>query len=47
MKFEPVVISWVRMFENMVLRRIYGPKRREVGENCIMRSFITFTLLQV
>jgi hypothetical protein len=22
-------------------------KRQEVGENCIMRSFITYTLLQV
>jgi hypothetical protein len=31
------------MFENRVLRRIFGPKRdkvTEVGENCIMRSFI-------
>jgi hypothetical protein len=38
------------MFENRVLRRIFGPKRDEVtgvGENCIMRSFITCTLLQV
>jgi hypothetical protein len=33
-----------------VLRRIFGPKgmkRQEVGENCIMRSFITCTLLHV
>jgi hypothetical protein len=39
-----------RVFENRVLRRIFGPKRdevRKVGENCIMRSFITCTLLQV
>jgi hypothetical protein len=31
--------------ENRVLRRIFGPKRveviGEVGENCLMRSFIT------
>jgi hypothetical protein len=25
----------------------YGMKRQEVGEHCIMRSFITCTLLQV
>jgi hypothetical protein len=40
----------LRVFENRVLRRIFGPKgmkRQEVGENCIMRSFITCTLLQV
>jgi hypothetical protein len=38
------------MFENRVLRRIFAPKRdevQEVGENCVMRSFITCTLLQV
>jgi hypothetical protein len=32
---------WV--FENRVLRRIFGPKREKVGE----RSFIGCTLLQV
>jgi hypothetical protein len=35
------------VFENRVLRRIFGPKRdevMEVGENCIMRSFITCTV---
>jgi hypothetical protein len=40
----------MRVFENRVLRRIFGPKRdegREVGENCIMRSFITCTPRQV
>jgi hypothetical protein len=40
----------LRVFENRVLRRIFGSKRvrrQEVGENCIMRSFITCTLLQV
>jgi hypothetical protein len=39
----------LRVFENRVLI-IFGPKRDEVtgdGENCIMRSFITCTLLQV
>jgi hypothetical protein len=33
-----------------VLRRIFGPKRDEVtgvGKNCIMRSFIAYTLLQL
>jgi hypothetical protein len=37
------------VFENRVLREIFGPKRdgvKEVGENCIMRSFITCTLPQ-
>jgi hypothetical protein len=29
------------VFENRVLRKIFGPKR-EVGENCIMRSFTTW-----
>jgi hypothetical protein len=35
---------------NGVLRRIVGPKRceiKEIGENCITRSFITFTLLPI
>jgi hypothetical protein len=39
-----------RVFENRVLRRIFGPKRdeeRENGENCIMRSFVICTLRQV
>jgi hypothetical protein len=40
------------VFENRTLRRIlvFGSKRDEVmgvGENCIMRSFITRTLPQV
>jgi hypothetical protein len=33
----------LRMFENRVLRRIFGPKRNEVtesGENCITRRFV-------
>jgi len=32
----------LRVFENRVLSRIFGPKRekwREAGENCIMRTF--------
>jgi hypothetical protein len=40
----------LRVFENRVLRRIFGPKRNELikgWENCIMRSFITSTLRQV
>jgi hypothetical protein len=40
----------LRVFENRVGRRILGLKRddvQEVGENCIMDSFITCTLLQV
>jgi hypothetical protein len=28
------------VFENRVLRRMFGPKR-EAGEDCIMKSFIT------
>jgi hypothetical protein len=40
----------MRMFENRVLRRIFGPRRderRENGENFIMRSFVICTLRQV
>jgi hypothetical protein len=40
----------LKMFENRVLRRIFGPKRDEVtGEwrNCITRSFMICTLRQV
>jgi hypothetical protein len=40
----------VMVLENRVLGRISGRKRDEVtesGENCVMRSFITCTLLQV
>jgi hypothetical protein len=36
------------VFENRVLRRIFGPKRVEVnGENCITKSFMICTLRQV
>jgi hypothetical protein len=38
----------LRVFENRVLRRIFGPRRDEVtGENCITRSFVICTLRQV
>jgi hypothetical protein len=41
----------LRVFENRVLRRIFGWKKdevmRESGGNCIMRSFIICTLHQV
>jgi hypothetical protein len=36
--------SKLRVFENRVLRRMFGPKRDEVTGawiNCIMRSFVT------
>ena len=36
----------LRVFENRVLRRVFGPKRDEVtgnGENYIMRSLVTST----
>jgi hypothetical protein len=39
------------MFENRMLRRIFGPKRAKVrraaGEDCIMRSFVTCTLREI
>ena len=40
----------LRVFENMVLRRIFGPKRDEVaagGENHIMRSLRICTAHQI
>jgi hypothetical protein len=40
----------LRMFENRVLRRIFGPKRGGVTggwRNCIMRNFIICTFGQV
>jgi hypothetical protein len=38
----------LRVFENRVPRRIYGPKRDEVtGENCTVRSFIFCTHPQI
>jgi hypothetical protein len=37
----------LRMFENRVLRRIFGPKREEVVGGCIMRNFIICTLHQI
>jgi hypothetical protein len=35
----------MKVFENEVLKRIFGSKRDEVGENCIIRSFITCILI--
>jgi hypothetical protein len=43
----------LRVFENRVLRRIFGPKRDETGggggggENCITRRFVVCTLRHV
>jgi hypothetical protein len=38
----------LRVFEDRMLRRIFGPKREEEdGEDCIMRNFITFILHQI
>jgi hypothetical protein len=40
----------LRVFENRVLRRIFGPKREEVvgaGKVRIMRSFINYTIHQI
>jgi hypothetical protein len=41
-----MVKNRLRVFENKMLKRIFGPKRKkqEVGENCIMRSFMNCTL---
>ena len=33
----------LRVFENRVLRRVFGPKRNEVTENYIMRSLVICT----
>jgi hypothetical protein len=37
------------VFENRVLRRIFGPERKllEAEENCAMRSLITCMLYQI
>jgi hypothetical protein len=43
---KPSILSDLRVFEIRVLRRLCGPRRekwREVGEYCIMRSFIKCT----
>jgi hypothetical protein len=40
----------LRVFENKVLRRIFGPKKDEVtgeGESCTMRNFIICTCPQI
>jgi hypothetical protein len=36
----------LRVFEKRLWRKMFGPKR-DVGENCRMRSFITRTLRQI
>jgi hypothetical protein len=40
----------LKVLENRGPSRIFGPKREDVmenGENCMMRSFINFTCLQI
>jgi hypothetical protein len=40
----------LRVFENRVLRRIFGPKRRKwwkAGEYCIMKNLIIYTLHKI
>jgi hypothetical protein len=40
----------LKVYENRVLRGIFGPKRddvQEFGENCIMRSFVNRYLRQI
>jgi hypothetical protein len=40
----------LRVFVNRMLRRIFGSKREkwlEAGEDCIMKSFITFLLHKI
>jgi hypothetical protein len=40
----------LRVFENRVVRRVFGPKRDEVtgdGESCTMRNFIICTHPQI
>jgi hypothetical protein len=40
----------LRVVENRVLRKVFGPKRDEVsgeGENCVTRSFVICTFHQV
>jgi hypothetical protein len=36
-----------RVFENMVLRRIFEREWHQSRQNCIIRSFITYTLHQI
>jgi hypothetical protein len=36
----------MRVFENRVLRGVFGTKMK-AGGDCIMRSFITYTLHQI
>jgi hypothetical protein len=39
-----------RIFENRLLRKIFGPKRQEVmktGENCIIKDNVSFLICQI
>jgi hypothetical protein len=43
-------VDRLRVFENRVLSRIFGPQMEEVagaGESCTMRSFKTYMLHQI
>jgi hypothetical protein len=35
------------VFKKRMLTRIFGPKRNEATGNCIMRSFLIFTVDQI
>jgi hypothetical protein len=37
----------LRGCNNRMLREIFGPKRKEDGENCMMRNFIICTLCKI
>jgi hypothetical protein len=39
----------LRVFENRVLRKIFGPKREKTnhGENCIMMNFTAYILRRI
>jgi hypothetical protein len=40
--------NMLRVFYNMVLRRVFGSESEEVaGEDCVMRSFTTFMHLSM
>ena len=38
------LLSRLRVFENRILRRIFGPKRMGSGEGFTMRNFIVCTV---
>jgi hypothetical protein len=37
----------LKVFQNRVLRGIFGPKRKALVGGCMMRSFITYALHQI